>query len=110
MPHSSAPLGGPAVAMQSGAWMNNFHAMPLLWLLPLLGVVGMVLGALALGARKPDPRLVSWRDRLGRHDRHDRRGHVPVPDAFQHHAKVRASQFVDAYAANTRSPGCWVSR
>ena len=53
----ATPLGGPAVAMQAGAWMNNFHVMPLLWLLPVLGVVGMVLGALALGLGKP---IVGW--------------------------------------------------
>jgi cytochrome d ubiquinol oxidase subunit II len=53
----ATPLGGPAVAMQGGAWMNNFHAMPALWLLPVLGVACMVLGPLALVVRKP---ILGW--------------------------------------------------
>ena len=53
----ATPLGGPAVAMETGAWMNNFHAMPVLWLLPVLGVAGMVLGALSLRASRP---ILGW--------------------------------------------------
>ncbi|MCB8875084.1 cytochrome d ubiquinol oxidase subunit II [Acidisoma silvae] len=49
----STPLGGPAVAMQTGAWMHNFHAMPILWVLPILGVASMVLTSVALRANKP---------------------------------------------------------
>ena len=40
------------VAVQSGAWLNNFRAMPALWLLPSLGVLGGLAGmALAIRGR-----------------------------------------------------------
>jgi cytochrome d ubiquinol oxidase subunit II len=54
---AATPLGGPAVAMQSGAWMTHFHTMPVLWLLPAMGLAGMLLGALALSARQP---ILGW--------------------------------------------------
>ena len=44
----ATPLGGPAVAEQAGAWLNNFHAHPVLWLAPAIGFVGMIFGAIAL--------------------------------------------------------------
>lgn len=53
----ATPLGGPAVAMQAGAWMRNFHAVPVLWVLPVLGVVCMVLASLSLRADKP---ILGW--------------------------------------------------
>ncbi|MBW4035587.1 MAG: cytochrome d ubiquinol oxidase subunit II [Proteobacteria bacterium] len=53
----ATPLGGPAVAMRAGAWLDNFHAHPLLWLLPALGACGMLGGSLALLARKP---VLGW--------------------------------------------------
>jgi len=43
---SALPHDGPSnpllkdVSMQSGAWLANFHAMPLLWIFPALGVLG----------------------------------------------------------------------
>ncbi|MDD2877010.1 MAG: cytochrome d ubiquinol oxidase subunit II [Acidiphilium sp.] len=53
----ATPLGGPAVVMRTGAWMDNFHMYPLLWLFPALGVLGMIAGPLALMARKP---ILAW--------------------------------------------------
>jgi cytochrome d ubiquinol oxidase subunit II len=53
----STPLGGPSVAQQAGAWMHNFHALPVLWVLPALGVVCMVLAALSIRADKP---IIGW--------------------------------------------------
>jgi cytochrome d ubiquinol oxidase subunit II len=41
------------VAIQTGAWLGNFSAMPVLWLVPMLGVAAGLIG-IALGAlRKP---------------------------------------------------------
>ncbi|MGO9817332.1 MAG: cytochrome d ubiquinol oxidase subunit II [Acidocella sp.] len=51
------PLNGPTVAVQAGAWMNNYHSYPILWVLPVLGFVGMLGGALMNAARKP---VVAW--------------------------------------------------
>ena len=53
----ATPLGGPAVARQTGALMNNFHAMPILWVLPILGVVCMLLAALSLRGNRP---VLGW--------------------------------------------------
>ncbi|MHB1496058.1 MAG: cytochrome d ubiquinol oxidase subunit II, partial [Acidithiobacillus sp.] len=47
------PVSGQTVEMVKGAWMANYSAHPILWLVPLLGLVGMVLGVLALRANKP---------------------------------------------------------
>jgi cytochrome d ubiquinol oxidase subunit II len=49
----ATPLGGPAVAMRAGAWLDNFHAHPVLWVVPALGLIGMVGAALSLAAKKP---------------------------------------------------------
>ena len=51
------PLNGPGVAVQKGAWMDNYHAYPLLWVLPALGVLGMLGGAAMAAARKP---ILGW--------------------------------------------------
>ncbi|TPG11153.1 cytochrome d ubiquinol oxidase subunit II [Rhodanobacter glycinis] len=40
------------VSLLDGAWFANFHAYPVLWLVPALGFAGMVLGLLAAGARR----------------------------------------------------------
>ena len=53
----ATPLNGPNVVMRAGAWMDNFRAFPILWVAPALGLAGMVLGALALLARKP---VLGW--------------------------------------------------
>ena len=45
---AATPLGGPAVAEQAGAWLNNFRAYPVLWLAPAIGFIGMLGGAIAL--------------------------------------------------------------
>lgn len=41
------------VSMESGAWLNNFRALPVLWLLPGLGVLGGLAGVGFAVARKP---------------------------------------------------------
>ena len=53
----ATPLGGPAVVMRAGAWLHNFYSVPVLWAFPLLGLCGMVGGALALRADKP---ILGW--------------------------------------------------
>ena len=50
---AATPLAGPAVAMRAGAWLDNFHAFPLLWLVPVLGLIGMIGCALSLLAGRP---------------------------------------------------------
>ena len=37
----------------AGAWMNNYHAHPVLWLAPLLGIAGALLAIVLSGAKKP---------------------------------------------------------
>jgi cytochrome d ubiquinol oxidase subunit II len=51
------PLASPAVTMRAGAWMNNFHAHPVLWLVPVLGLIGMLGCALSLRAGRP---ILGW--------------------------------------------------
>ncbi|MCL4525766.1 MAG: cytochrome d ubiquinol oxidase subunit II [Gammaproteobacteria bacterium] len=51
------PVSGQTVTLANGAWMANYSAHPMLWLVPLLGLVGMVLGVLALRANKP---ILGW--------------------------------------------------
>jgi cytochrome d ubiquinol oxidase subunit II len=41
------------VSLVAGAWFNNYHAYPVLWLLPVLGCLAMVLGWLAVRADRP---------------------------------------------------------
>lgn len=40
------------VNVQRGVWLANFHAHPLLWIVPGLGYLGMILGRSAIRARK----------------------------------------------------------
>jgi len=53
---SGYDMGGPSnplaktVTLQVGAWMNNFHAWPWMWIAPILGVAGALLVLLAPGA------------------------------------------------------------
>lgn len=51
------PLRGPPVAMRAGAWLDNFFVVPLLWLVPALGIVGMLGCALSLRLDKP---VLGW--------------------------------------------------
>jgi cytochrome d ubiquinol oxidase subunit II len=37
----------------AGAWMNNYHRYPLLWLAPLLGIAGALLAIVLSAAKKP---------------------------------------------------------
>lgn len=39
-----------SVVLAEGAWFDNFHANPVLWVVPVLGYVGMVFGLLAIRA------------------------------------------------------------
>ena len=41
------------VAIETGAWLNNFRTLPALWLLPGLGVLGGLAGVALAMARKP---------------------------------------------------------
>jgi cytochrome d ubiquinol oxidase subunit II len=52
-----------SVTLADGAWLANFHAYPLLWLLPAVGFAGMLLGLLAVGARRSH--LAWWLGALG---------------------------------------------
>ncbi|MDA8382630.1 MAG: cytochrome d ubiquinol oxidase subunit II [Betaproteobacteria bacterium] len=45
------------VTVASGAWLHNFGAHPALWLVPVLGFAGMLLGMLAAGNHKP---ILTW--------------------------------------------------
>lgn len=49
---ASIPLDK-AVEKAAGAWLNNYHNHPLLWLAPLLGIAGALLAIVASGAKKP---------------------------------------------------------
>jgi cytochrome d ubiquinol oxidase subunit II len=40
------------VSLHAGAWLGNFHAHPVLWLVPLLGFVGMAASFVAASARR----------------------------------------------------------
>jgi cytochrome d ubiquinol oxidase subunit II len=51
------PLNGPTVAQTHGAWMNNYHAHPILWLFPALGLLGMLGGAAMAALRQP---VIGW--------------------------------------------------
>ena len=44
------PMTGQGVTVQSGAWLNHYHAHPILWLAPALGFFGMLVGVAALRA------------------------------------------------------------
>lgn len=52
-----------AVTQVDGAWLANFDAHPVLWLLPAVGFAGMLLGLLAVGARRSH--LAWWLGALG---------------------------------------------
>ena len=51
------PLHGPDVAMQAGAWLDNYAAMPLLWAVPAIGVIAMLAAAFAL---RSDRAILGW--------------------------------------------------
>ncbi len=46
-----------SVSIQAGAWLGNYRAHPLLWIVPLLGYAGMLLGLLAMRLRRP---VLAW--------------------------------------------------
>lgn len=54
---AATPLHGPHVVMRVGALMDNFHAHPIIWLIPAFGLAGMIAGPLALAARRP---ILGW--------------------------------------------------
>ena len=51
------PVSGQTVELVKGAWMANYAAHPILWVVPLLALAGMILGVLALRAKKP---ILGW--------------------------------------------------
>ncbi|MHB0887383.1 cytochrome d ubiquinol oxidase subunit II [Acidithiobacillus sp.] len=51
------PVSGQTVELVKGAWMANYAVHPILWIVPLLALLGMILGVLALRARKP---ILGW--------------------------------------------------
>jgi cytochrome d ubiquinol oxidase subunit II len=46
-----------AVSLHEGAWMNNYAAHPVLWLVPMLGIAGMLANLALNSARRP---LLAW--------------------------------------------------
>lgn len=58
----AAPMHGQHVQMVVGAWLHNYAAHPVLWLLPLLGLAGMIGGALATRMNKA---ILAWWSGLG---------------------------------------------
>ncbi len=56
------PMHGQQVSMQVGAWLNNYALHPVLWLLPVVGVVSMLAGVAFVRANKPS---VAWWMGLG---------------------------------------------
>jgi cytochrome bd ubiquinol oxidase subunit II len=48
---ASTPLNK-TVEKAAGAWMNNYHNYPLLWLAPLLGIAGALLAIISSSAKK----------------------------------------------------------
>jgi len=54
---AATPLNGPSVAVTAGAWMNNYHAYPILWLAPAIALVGMLGGTAANAVRLP---VLGW--------------------------------------------------
>lgn len=53
----ATPLRGPAVAMRAGAWLHNYGAAPILWMVPVVGVAAMVFAALSLRGDRP---VLGW--------------------------------------------------
>lgn len=51
------PVSGQTVELVKGAWMANYAVHPILWIVPLLALLGMILGVLSLRARKP---ILGW--------------------------------------------------
>ncbi len=47
------PMQGQHVSMEAGAWLHNYVAHPVLWLLPVLGLFSMVAGAVFVSASRP---------------------------------------------------------
>lgn len=47
------PLHGQIVEQATGAWLNNYFAHPLLWIIPFVGFISMLCTSLALSKNKP---------------------------------------------------------
>ncbi|KXV15077.1 cytochrome d ubiquinol oxidase subunit 2 [Acetobacter malorum] len=58
----ASPMHGQHVAMVAGGWLHNYAAHPVLWLLPLLGLVSMIGGTLAARMNKV---ILAWWIGLG---------------------------------------------
>lgn len=51
------PVSGQVVEQVAGAWLHNYQAHPILWAVPLIALAAMLLGSLAMSARKA---IVAW--------------------------------------------------
>ncbi|WP_308388064.1 cytochrome d ubiquinol oxidase subunit II [Acidithiobacillus sp. AMEEHan] len=40
------------VTREAGAWLNNYHSAPILWIVPLIGILAMLAGSFAMRAKK----------------------------------------------------------
>jgi cytochrome d ubiquinol oxidase subunit II len=67
------------VQLADGAWLGNFHAHSILWLVPALGYIGMLLGLFAIRAGRST--LAWWLAGLDRRNRNGWRESLPIPDA-----------------------------
>lgn len=65
----SNPMHGQHVSMAVGAWLHNYDLHPVLWLLPALGLAGMLGGVLLVRANSPHVAwwmgLASWIGTIG---------------------------------------------
>lgn len=52
------PIHGQEVSVEVGAWLHNFAAYPILWLVPLIGMICMLTGSTL--ARRNKPHLAWW--------------------------------------------------
>ncbi len=63
LPNGAANPLHKTVQMVSGAWLNNFRAQPVLWILPLLTYAGILIGVFTL--RKDRSHVAWWMGALG---------------------------------------------
>ena len=84
LPNGAANPLHKTVEIVSGAWLNNFRAQPVLWILPLLTYAGIVIGVFMLRKASLPYCLVAGSPWLDRDHRDGLRGHVPLSHAVRH--------------------------